>query len=472
MPNAFTLIWLLPYAHLLMAFCAVAHVLLHSRDSRGAFGWIALCIILPLAGSIIYLIFGVNRVNTRAKQRYSTRLSKDASDALTEPAGTMFRPLSNIGERLTGKGLSSCDEVIPLENGEELFPSMLDAINGAQEYILLCTYIFDHDTTGTQFVRALSSAVDRGVEAKVIVDGMGGLISAGRIRVALRKAGVEFETFNPVTLIPPALNINMRSHRKMLIIDGQYAFTGGSNIGDRHLCQNPQPKHCARDIHFRLQGRIVDELEWAFRRDWQYCKGQQQNAPYCNKNKTNPEAALWSRLVLDGPNKDLDRLNDLITGVIGAASHRVWIITPYFLPTLDLIGALISAHLRDVDVRILLPENNNIKLAHWASRNVLRPILEKQIPVFYQSGPFAHAKVMIIDDQYSLIGSANLDPRSLRLNYELGVEMFSGELNAKLRTYFTNSERNSRQVTIHELENRSLLTRLRDSLAWLFSPYL
>lgn len=472
MPNAFELLWLLPYVHFLMAFCAVAHVLLHSRDSRGAFGWIGLCLILPIGGPIIYVLFGVNRVNTRAKQLYYVKLNKDVDDDLSEPTGTLFKPLSNIGENLTGKGLSSCDEVIALENGEALYPSMLDAINAAQKYILLCTYIFDHDNTGKQFVKALSEAKKRGVETKIIIDGMGSILSVGCIGSALRAVDVPFVKFNPVTIVPPALNINMRSHRKMLVVDGHCAFTGGANIGDRHLYDSATTKHCAKDIHFRLKGRVVDELEWAFRRDWQYCKGEKQNSVYSNKNKTNTNATVWSRLVLDGPNKDLDRLNDLIVGVIGAANHRVWIMTPYFLPTLDLIGALIAAHLRGVDVRIVLPGNNNMKLAHWASQNVLRPILEKQIPVFYQPGAFVHSKVMVVDDQYSLIGSANLDPRSLRLNYELGVEIFSAQLNQELRVYFSENQSNSRQMTAADLDKRSILSRLRDSLAWLFAPYL
>ena len=466
------LLWIIPPLLLVMAILAAGHALLNKRDSRAAFGWIALCIILPLAGPIIYLIFGVNRVNSRARRVYITKLLKDSTDTIADPPGTRFRPLSTVGERVVGKGLSSCDEVTILENGEGLYPPMLEAINGAVKHVLLCSYIFDNDATGLQFVQALSAASKRGVEVKVILDGMGEMMSFPRIGRALRREGVEFTRFNPITLIPPSLNLNMRSHRKMLVIDNLYAFTGGANIGSRHLCALEGNRHPVQDIHFRLKGRMVDELEWAFRRDWHYCLGTRKLGPFKHSNPNRANAPVWSRLVLDGPNKELDRLNDLLLGVISAASQRVWIMTPYFLPSLDLIGALVAAHLRGVDVQILLPGDNNIKPAHWAARNVLRTILEHDIAVYYQPPPFIHSKLLLIDDQYALIGSANLDPRSLRLNYELGVELFSSEINQQLSQYVSAKRTVSTRVTKAEIESRLLPERIRDSIAWLFSPYL
>ena len=466
------LLWFIPPIHIMMAVLASGHALLNKADSRGAFGWIALCIILPLAGPILYLIFGINRVNSAARRHYITKLGKDSTDTITEPAGTDFRPLSMVGENVVKKGLSSCDEVLVLQNGEEIYPAMLEAIANAEHHVLLCTYIFDRDETGQQFIEALVAAKNRGLEVKVIVDGMGEWMSLRRIGTLLRQHQIDFTRFNPITLLPPSLNLNLRSHRKMLIVDNRYAFTGGANIGDRHLALRQDNAHRVMDIHFRLQGRVVDELEWAFRRDWHYCQGTRNLHPYKHRNPNKRESPVWTRLVLDGPNKSLDRLNDLMLGVISSARKRVWIMTPYFLPTQDLIGALIAAHLRGVDVQILLPGENNIKPAHWASRNILRIILETDLYVAYQKSPFIHSKILLIDEQYSLIGSANMDPRSLRLNYELGVELFSRETNQQLSEYFLSRRANATQVTKEEIANRSLPERLRDSFAWLFSPYL
>lgn len=467
-----TLLWILPPLLIALAVGAAGHALLNKRDSRSAFGWIALCIILPLAGPILYLLFGLNRVSKRARKTYLTKLLKDSSDTLNEPPGTDFRPLSMVGERIVKKGLSSCDEIVILENGEALYPAMLEAIEAATRRILLSTYIFDNDETGRRFVAALAAARERGVEVKVIVDGMGEFTSLPRIGGLLRRAMIDFVRFNPITLIPPSLDLNMRSHRKVLVVDGVYAFTGGANIGDRHLSERLGHWDRTMDIHFRMRGRIVDELEWAFRRDWHYCQGTRHLGPFQHCNRMHVDAPAWSRLILDGPNKDLDRINDLIIGVVSAARHKVWIMTPYFLPTLDLIGALHAAYLRGVDVQILLPGYNNIKPAHWACRNFLRQILKYDVEVFYQPPPFVHSKLLLIDDQYALIGSANLDPRSLRLNYELGVELFSSDLNVQLSGYFSARREQARRVTREEIERRSVPERLRDSLAWLFSPYL
>jgi cardiolipin synthase len=466
------LLWLAPPLLLVISLFAAGHALLNKRDSRAAFGWIGVCMSLPLAGPLLYLIFGINRVNVTARRHYVTKLPKDTAGTELTPAGTAFRPLSLVGENVVGKGLTCCDEVLLLENGEALYPSMLEAIAGARHKVLLCTYLFDTDKTGQQFVAALCAARDRGVEVKIIVDGMGERLSVGRIGLQLRRLGLEFSYFNPLTLIPPALNLNLRSHRKLLIIDNDYAFTGGANIGDRHLAQKADNPHRVLDIHFRLRGRIVDELEWAFRRDWHYCQETRDLHPFTHTNPARPDAPVWSRLVLDGPNKALDRLNDLMIGVISAAQQRVWIMTPYFLPTLDLLGALTGARLRGVDVQILLPGTNNIKPAHWASRNLLRQVLENSIAVHYQPPPFVHSKLMLIDDHYALIGSANMDPRSLRLNYELAVELFSPAVNAELAAYFAGRRAVSRPITLQEITGRSLPERLRDSFAWLFSPYL
>ena len=466
------LLWVVSVTLLAGAFLAAGHALLTNRDSKAAFGWIAICVILPLAGPIIYLIFGINRVSHRAKKDYFIKISRGSLPTLSEPEGTDFRPLSTVGETLTQKGLSACTDVQLLENGEQLYPQMLDAIDSAKKRVLLASYIFDNNATGHLFVDALDRAQQRGVEVKVIIDGLGEFMSLPRIGRRLRKRKIEFVRFNPVTLLPPALNINLRSHRKLLIVDGLYAFTGGQNIGDRHLAQRTDNPHRVLDIHFRLSGKIVDELEWAFWKDWHYCKRSREVPPFLGSNENLTVAPVWSRLVLDGPNKDLDKLNNLIMGVISSAKTRVCIMTPYFLPTSDLTGAMIAAHLRGVQVRILLSGHNNIALAHWASQNILLQILEQDIEIYYQPPPFIHSKLLLVDDNYSLIGSANIDPRSLRLNYEMGVELFSNKVNQQLSDYFETKRATSRRVSRDDIAGRSLLVHIRDSVAWLFSPYL
>lgn len=467
-----TLVLILPPLLLAAGLFTAGHALLNKRDPKAAFGWIALCIILPLAGPILYYLFGINRVRTRARKDYDSKLNRDALTTINDPPGTDFRPLSTVGESLTQKGLSACTQLDMLENGEQLYPAMLQAIADAQNRILLASYIFDHNTSGLQIADALSAAVARGVEVKVIVDGLGELMNLPRIGRALASRNIDFARFNPLRLIPPSLNINMRSHRKLLIVDGRLAFTGGQNIGDRHLADNQDNPHRVLDMHFRLEGKIVDDLEWAFWKDWYYCTNSKPAHAFTGSNINDKDAQVWSRLILDGPNKHMDKLNNLILGIISAARTRVLIMTPYFLPTFDIIGALIAAHLRGISIQILLPEHNNIAAAHWAMQNTLRQLIEAGLDIRYQPAPFVHSKLLLIDDSYTLIGSANIDPRSLRLNYELGVELFSSEVNANVSNYFANKASRSVPIRLEHLNKRSLPVRIRDSLAWLFSPYL
>lgn len=464
--------WPVSFLLLGIAVLTAGHALLNKRDSRAAFGWIALCIILPLAGPIIYLLFGINRVRSRARRDYLIKVSRDSLQTIPDPQGTSFRPLSSVGETLTRKGLSSCNSLDILINGEALYPAMLDAIENARTRVLLASYIFDHDHTGTEFVEALARATRRGVDVRVMLDGLGECMSLPRIGPRLERAGVRFVRFNPIRLLPPSLNINMRNHRKLLIVDSLLAFTGGQNIGDRHMASRTTGKHKVLDIHFRLTGKIVDELEWSFWQDWRYCRGKRNPGTFRGNNVLIPDADIWSRLILDGPNRHFDKLNNLLVGIISSARSRVWIMTPYFLPSLDLVGAITAAHLRGVDVVILLPGENNIKLADWASKNILRQILEHPIDVRYQPPPFVHSKLLLVDSHYSLIGTANMDPRSLRLNYELGVELFSASVNSGLAGYFEEQARHASRITIEDINARSLPVKIRDSLAWLFSPYL
>lgn len=466
------LLYLLTVALGLLGLSTAAHVLLNKRDPKSAFGWIALCIILPLAGPLLYLVFGINRIHNRARRDYMVEVLHDALTTVREPPGTNFRPLSYIGENLTGKGLTDCTEFRIHENGEALYPAMLECINSASKRIYLASYIFDNNTSGINIAEALSRAVARGVEVKVIVDGMGECMTRPRIGIRLKELGIPFQRFNPLSLFPPALNINMRNHRKLLIVDGIWAFTGGQNIGDRHLANKEDNPHRVLDIHFQLRGEIVDDLELAFLKDWHYCTDSKQPLSFAGSNELDPDANIWARLVLHGPNRDIEKLNHLIVGVISAAKQEVLIMTPYFLPTFDLMSALIAAHLRGVKVQILLPGHNNIKLIHWAMQNTLKQLLESGLDIRYQPAPFVHSKLMLIDGEYALIGSANMDPRSLRLNYEMGLEIFSKTVAGSLRDYFVARAERSRLVTLEQVNNRTLPVRLRDSLAWLFSPYL
>ena len=457
----------------LAGLASAGHALLNKREPRAAFGWCAICVMVPLLGALLYVAFGINRVRGRARR---LRLQERNIPALPAARDMFEKPgfPGHMGEvaRLSGSlqqwPLTDGNVVRTLHNGEDAFPAMLAAIGSARRRICLSSYIFDTDRIGLEFIDALEAAQDRGVDVRVLVDGVGELYSWPRASRVLRRRKVPVRRFAPPRLIPPSIYFNLRNHRKILVVDGEVGFAGGMNIGDRH-CVERESGHAVVDIHFRFDGAVAAQLERAFFQDWERAGGN-DDVPAETDGVSNGTASC--RVITDGPGEDMDKLTVILAAATSLARRRVLVMTPYFLPPRELSGALASAALRGVDVSVILPASNNLPYVHWATRNMLWELLRWGVRVFYQPGPFAHSKLFVIDDDYVQVGSANLDPRSLRLNFELAVEIFDETLVRELADHCLAVRDRSREVTLEEVDNRSLPVRIRDSLAWLFSPYL
>ncbi|MDZ7748983.1 MAG: phospholipase D-like domain-containing protein [Halofilum sp. (in: g-proteobacteria)] len=466
----------------LLALASAGHALLYKRDPRSAFGWIAVCVMFPLAGPLLYFVFGINRVRTRA-QRLSRRFpfalavgyergeyERVAKVVSTPELPERWQPLARISEGIGVRPLLGGNRIEALHNGEAAYPEMLAAIGRARYRVWLATYIFETNRAGRRFIDALSDARRRGVEVHVLLDGLGELYSwpwAGRL---LRRQGVPVARFMRPGLWPPSLHLNLRNHRKVLVVDGGEAFVGGMNIGDRHLVEDSANAHRVVDLHFRVAGPVATQVATIFAEDWQFATGQALDpAP------PEPIAAAGDavcRAFSDGPNEDLGRLATVLTGAVNAARTRIDIMTPYFIPPAELLAALQSAALRGVHVRILLPGRSNLPYVQWATQNLLWELLQFGVEVRYQPPPFVHSKLFVVDGHYALVGSANLDPRSLRLNFELAVELFGSDQAAPLAAHCEAVAAHSRAVTLAEVDARPLPVRARDAVCWLFSPYL
>ncbi len=463
--------------HAILAPATAIHAMLYKRDSRAAFGWIAVCLLFPLAGPVIYLFFGLNRTRDRARRLWLEQLTigQERGQAIEQPpplpvsVRSGYRNLAGIGQELSRHGLVEGNAVDALVNGEAAYPAMLDAIRRAKKHVLLTTYILDNDRTGRSFIDALASAGQRGVDVRVLIDGCGDWYSFPRASGVLRRAGIRVARFLPPRLLPPSLSLNMRNHHKILIIDDVIGFTGGMNIGDRHLVAETSNRNPTADLHFRLCGPMVAQMREEFFRMWRFTTGQHDEPPRLASRRRGTFAC---RTITDGPDEDLDRLTMLLTAAISEARQSIRIMTPYFLPPRELIGALQSAAIRGVDVTVVLPEKNNLPYVHWATCNMLWELLFRGVNVHYQPPPFNHAKLFMVDGYYSLIGSTNWDPRSLRLNFELQVEVYGEEFAATLIEYFDLARDSGREVTLDEVDSRGFAVRFRDALCWLFSPYL
>ena len=465
---------------LIVASIAMWHALLYKRDPRAAMGWISVCLLFPIIGPALYFFFGINRVHHRAQlwkdggyQRRFVDFERGEEPLADVPCNNgaqgAFAPLIRATYALTGLPLLAGNRVGVLCNGEEAFPAMLEAIAKATNSVDLCTYIFENNSSGHAFTEGLCAAASRGVTVRVIVDAMGELYSWPRISRRLRRRGVRIERFNPPRFIAQVPGLNMRNHRKLLVVDAQIAFTGGMNIGDRHLVEQAGTRHPTADTHFRLEGPIVVQLAMSFAQTWLLATGEQvktpvKEQPVCGDSRC--------RVIVDGPDFNLDKLSNVLLAAIAQATRSIRIMTPYFLPSREMLAALQTAALRGVAVTLLLPEKSNLIYVHWAMRNMLWEMLYYNITVAYQPPPFNHSKLFMVDGEYVLIGSANLDPRSLRLNYELSVEIYDRAMAGKLEGVFDEGLARSSPVSLAELDSRSLAVRSRDALCWLFSPYL
>lgn len=462
-----------------LSLLAAGHALLWKRDPRSALGWIIVSLALPLVGPLLYWSMGINRIIRRARrwQESGRRLAgPDTFQAfpherlmpLLPEECSHLRELRILADRVVASPLTDGNRLVPLHNGDHAYPVMLEAIADARHSIHLSTYIFDGDRAGRGFIEALRSAAERGVEVRVIVDGMGEKYSFPTVRRILRDSGVEVVRFLPIR---KGGRLNLRCHRKILVVDGIYGFTGGMNIGGRHMVEKPETSAPVVDLHFLVKGPVVADLQRVFLEDWFFVTGRLLDDERFFPPLQRAGSAL-ARAIGDGPDKEFRKLHWILMGALSCAVDRVGIMTPYFIPDRPLISALATTAMRGIEVSLILPSHNNLPYVHWASRSYLWELLECGIRIFYQPPPFVHSKLFLVDGLWSLIGSANLDPRSLRLNFELNMEVYDRGFAGLLEGHFQEVRSRSREITLEEMDGRPIAEKMRDNAAKLLSPYL
>ena len=461
---------------LLAAVACSIHALLCKRDSRASALWLGVIWLVPLLGPLLYLVLGVNRIRRSA-------LALGVHSVATRPIPENFgepekleaehlRMMSRVVGRVVARPLLPGNRIRSFVGGDEAFPAMLEAIESAKKSISLCSYIFDNDPSGRQFVDALGRAVKRGVEVRVLIDSAGARYSFPSILHKLRHAKVPCARFLPSSLFAPwrAATINLRNHRKVLVIDGRHGFTGGMNI--RHgNCIAQNPKSPVLDMHFSVEGPAVEQLQEAFVNDWAYTTREilagDKWFPALDET-----GGTIARVISDGPDADFEKLQWTLLAAVTEAQTSVQIMTPYFLPNIPLITALNLAALRGVRVDIILPGKNNLPFVHWASRAMWWQVLERGCHIWLTPPPFDHSKLMIVDGHWVLFGSANWDARSLRLNFELNVECYGRDFAQQMEKVIAHRTRDAHEVILAEADARPLPVKLRDAITRLFAPFL
>lgn len=466
-------------ASLVFSLTAVFHALIMKRDPRSALGWIVVSITIPFLGPLLYWIMGINRISRKAKRWQEKGRSIGGRNVFqlirrdyVPPSlpGFAFhlRELRNLSDRIVSSVFTAGNRITPLYNGDEAYPEMLHAIAGARSSIHLSTYIFDVDHTGLLFVEALNQAASRGVEVRVLVDGLGEKYSFPTARSLFKGSKVEFSRFLPLR---QGGYLNLRNHRKTLVVDGLTGFSGGMNIGGRHMIKVPEVNFPVADVHFKFEGPVVGDLQQVFLEDWYFATRRLMDEKRYFPPLTEKGFSL-ARVIADGPEKGFRNLHWIIMGALSCARKRVGIMTPYFIPDRAMISSMATTAMRGIEVTLVLPAINNLPLVHWATRSYLWELLQCGIRVFYQPPPFAHTKLFLVDGVWSLLGSANIDPRSLRLNFELNMEVYDRKFTETMDVVFMKAVNRSKEVSLDDMDNRPFHEKLRDGVAKLFSPYL
>jgi cardiolipin synthase len=463
-------------AVLAAAMLASGHAVIYKRESRSAALWVVLIWVMPALGPVLYLLMGVNRVHRRAARMRAdrVRLRADAHVVAGEPAGTHLAPLARMLNHVVERPLVAGNSVEELVDGAQAYPAMLAAIERAERSIMLASYIFHGDGIGEQFVEALVRAKQRGVAVRVLADDFAVRFARHSPAKPLKRAGVPFGVFNP-PLLPARMNaVHLRNHRKILVVDGTIGFTGGMNIDRRYWtpqspsAEGPGP---SRDLHFRVRGPVVPQLAEVFAEDWHFATDEVlRGAPWFTPCV--PAGEVLARCIDDGPDESTEPLRWSIVAGLNQAQRSVKIMTPYFVPDSALITALDVTAMRGVEVDILLPSTSDLPHVHWAAWGQLWQVLERRCRVWKSPGPFDHTKLMVVDGAWTLLGSANWDARSLRLNFELNVECYNVELGARMAGLVQSRINAARRFTLADLNARPLPAKLRDGVARLFAPFL
>ncbi len=449
--------------------------ILKSRTAQGAVAWAIVLIGLPWVFVPLYWIFGRRKFRGYALAKHSDHTEIDRIAAKLASQFANFRTTSSDDprfialEQLATLPFSSNNDAHLLINGEHAFAEMLSRIAAAKHYVLLEFYIIRDDGIGGKLADLLLAKVREGVAVYFIYDEIGSLQLPGSYLRRLRNGGVDVRPFNSTKGLGNRLQLNFRNHRKIVVCDGDYSLIGGMNIGDEYRDMHPVLTPW-RDTGLALTGPAVHAAQLAFAEDWLWATGSlpELNWHVCSANA---DKALSKTLVLaTGPADNTESCALYFLNMINHATARLWIVSPYFVPDAPVIHALQLAAMRGVDVRIMLPAKPDKIMIQLSSYTAIKETLARGVQFYYYQDGFLHEKVMLVDDDISVVGTANLDNRSFRLNFEIGVISHDRHLAKKMEVMLNTDLQHCVQLLPREVAKWSLRRRLLSRCAYLFAP--
>ena len=442
-------------------------VILQKREAAATMSWLFALAFLPVLGFVIYHFLGPQRIRRQKSRRLRSKASL-AKQTRTDSHNSSQSALSQLAEASSEFAASSAQDVKLLIGGGACFSAILAAIRQAKKHIHLEYYIFEPDATGTEFRDALIERARAGVKVRLLLDAIGSSNTGTAFLRPLIEAGGEVAFFHRTRIRWRGLwkpKINLRSHRKIVVIDGICGFTGGINITDD---ENEAINTAAyRDLHVSVSGDVVRWLQLAFLEDWVYAG---RHTPKDADLFIEPtQAKIKAQIIPAGPDTVWEPIHRAKVFAISHACERVWLATPYFVPSEPARMALISAALRGVDVRLIVPEKSDSRLVDAAARSYFDELLAAGVQV-YCYPRMLHTKALLVDDETVILGSSNFDNRSFRLNFELCILLENLDLALALSQVLLDDMQKSRPVSKSRVQ--SFLNRLAEASARLLSPVL
>lgn len=461
----------------IMAIVSALEVIMKARTSQGAVAWTISLLTLPYITVPLYLVFGRNKFDGYLEQRdeieqESLRLIRQTSGLIEHhivPVSNdtpLYASLFNLARMPATTG----NRVELLIDGQQTFDSLLAGLAGAEKFILFQFYIIRDDDLGRRVCRVLTDKAKKGVKVFVLYDEIGSRTFAGtRLYKGMLMSGVKVAPFNTTQGRRNRFQLNFRNHRKNVVVDGEFAWIGGHNLGDEYLGLNKHIGHW-RDTHTRVEGPAVLGAMQAFATDWRWATRSAMNIDWVVSAEQKGDSTVL--VFPSDPASEYEEAGLMYHQAIVAASRRIWIASPYFVPDHGIVSALQLAALRGVDVRVIIPDEPDgpvVAMANWAYTRDLLPV---GVKVYRYQGGFMHQKVLLMDDHIAGVGTANFDNRSFRLNFEITLLVHDPLFASQVDDMLQADLRRCRQVSMEEIDNKPVWFPLAMGVAKLFSPVL
>lgn len=479
-------------AHLLCFGLVCYHCLVRRREATSTILWISVSWAFPVLGPLLYLSFGIDRLPRKGwrKQVHDERFLAErraregeafplaywramVESVRSEPVDPTLREVDRAMDALLPDfPLLGGNQVTPLIEGPAAFAAMRAAVTSARHHVHVSTFIMGNDRTGREFMDLLAAKAREGVTVRLMYDRFGSTraLWSGLFRRYRGIRNLHIEGWTQANPLKRQFQINLRNHRKIMVVDGTTAFCGGINLHD----QEDGPHGAFRDYHFMIQGPAVLELQYTFLRDWNFMTDEGPEALLHDEHFPAPVQAgrMRVRLVNSGPTDEMGAFADTVFVALTSARREVLVATPYFVPTRDILTAMRAAAIKGVDVRLVVPERNNHGYAGLAGAALYAELMAAGVRVYLRPPPFMHAKACIVDDEFALVGTGNLDVRSFRLNYETNLAVFGTDFANALKKTVLDDIGMSHELSEHRWSQRPALVKLAENAASLLTPVL